>query len=714
MKSVSVFPLATRRTVLLFLSLLLGSGALSAELTHKSSWPGFARGPVTRLRAMGDRLYTHSEEAGLRILDVSDPARPRVLGALPNIGEANSLEFENDHLYLVRGYSSTRVINVRNPSAPVRVGEFGNGEIFYLRVRNGTGYSLEATVSGVTEITFLRLRDLRDPRRPELLGSLPVAGSPQGLGVHGHFVTTVSSPDVLRVIDVSIPSAPRVVGTYKAGGVSVLSIVHETRAYLQTPVGVEIVDLADPAAPRRVGMVQATSGRADLCFARGNLLGLQRWGTGLEIHDVADPATPRLVGSFPAPTLYGNSDGGPGDPLWLAAASEGALALDVRDPARPVPVGSYRSAGNAVHVEVNGTRAYLSDGEAGLRILDVSRPEAPRELGTISGFTAVACAVEGKHAYLAAARDGLRIFDVADPEHPREVGSYVSADTIDTTTALVRHGHHVYLATITDYPPGGTPRITGTLHVIDVSDPSRPVLRRRMDGIDHFGKLWVRRGLLHAGLPAFEILSLADPANPVRVSRPPVSEAYYDLAVSRSLAYGVSQGGFLYRTDLHDPAAPKSLGYLTPPVPDAGAIALGERYGVLGAASGIYLMDFVDPLQPVRLGRVAAPWWPNRLVLSGRHVFATEGPHGLQILELNGEPTASSELRLTPTGDASKGFRLAWPGSAGQSYRVRSATTWPPENFETMAEGVPAAPPETGWTAPLLADPARFFRVETE
>ena len=66
----------------------------------------------------------------------------------------------------------------------------------------------------------------------------------------------------------------------------------------------------------------------------------------------------------------------------------------------------------------------MADGYSGLRVIDVSDPAHPTEVGSWDTGTGRRVAVSGTYAYVAAGGGGLRVIDVSDPAHPTEVGSY--------------------------------------------------------------------------------------------------------------------------------------------------------------------------------------------------------------------------------------------------------------------------------------------------
>ncbi len=87
------------------------------------------------------------------------------------------------------------------------------------------------------------------------------------------------------------------------------------------------------------------------------------------------------------------------------------IILNVSNPAQPAFVGQTDVLPGTVRdVAVAGDYAYVADGGAGLRIVDVSHPAAPAEVGfyDTSGF-AGGVAVAGNYIYVADQASGLYI-----------------------------------------------------------------------------------------------------------------------------------------------------------------------------------------------------------------------------------------------------------------------------------------------------------------
>ena len=100
----------------------------------------------------------------------------------------------------------------------------------------------------------------------------------------------------------------------------------------------------------------------------------------------------------------------------------GLRIIDVSNPWSPTEVGSYWAVPNSVNgVTVLGNYAYIADA-SGLRILDVTTPSSPSEIGYYLIPDARDVFVSNDLAYVAGYDNGLRIINVGTPTNPVETG----------------------------------------------------------------------------------------------------------------------------------------------------------------------------------------------------------------------------------------------------------------------------------------------------
>ena len=122
------------------------------------------------------------------------------------------------------------------------------------------------------------------------------------------------------------------------------------------------------ADARNVELVGQIGGTCQAVAVQGRYayIGL---GPRLAVVDISNPARPTLVGQS---TILpdGVSDVVvSGRRAYAAAVDAGLRVLDISDPAHPRELGYYDTPGHADNVAVSGTLVYLADGEGGLLVL---------------------------------------------------------------------------------------------------------------------------------------------------------------------------------------------------------------------------------------------------------------------------------------------------------------------------------------------------------
>ena len=154
-----------------------------------------------------------------------------------------------------------------------------------------------------------------------------------------------------------------------------------------------------------------------------------------------------------------------GDYAYIADYSRELRVVDVSNPENPTEVGFLDTPNvYAYGIAVSGDYAYIVDHYSGLRVINVSNPENPYETGFYGtpGWS-YGVAVSGGYAYIADRDGGLRVVDVSNPENPTEVGLY---ETPERTHGVSVSGGYAYVADNYSREEG--------LHVVDVSNPASP------------------------------------------------------------------------------------------------------------------------------------------------------------------------------------------------------------------------------------------------
>ncbi|QSQ12481.1 LVIVD repeat-containing protein [Myxococcus landrumensis] len=176
------------------------------------------------------------------------------------------------------------------------------------------------------------------------------------------------------------------------------------------------------------------------------------------------------------------------------------------------------------------------------------------------------------------------------------------------------HRQHAYVVSIDDADtqrPGG-------LAVVDVSDPSHPVLKKKItvDGDSYWNAAWAKDNTLYVAskVSGVIVFDITNAANPVFVRSVPGGPSLnvHTLFMDGNRLYAVSSGpaptGETLIFDISTPLNPVLLNRFTAadttsPVPSAhDSFAYQDRLYVNSFSAGYVVFDVKDPLNPRELG----------------------------------------------------------------------------------------------------------------
>lgn len=220
------------------------------------------------LAADGDIVYTThrgniSNPAFLSGWDISpkDPAdqngvklKPVQLPVVQEPGESyEGVDVSQGHIYVALRDKGLGVYR-RDPAtnAITRVGALsGIGNTWGLRAQGDRVY-LSDVKGGLVTV------DVSDPTAPRLLGRADFDGVGRGVEVNDDIVYVAAGPGGLVIVDVSDPTAPKVVGQADTPGTAVRVAYAKDHAYVAAWNDARAYDVSDPTKPRFVGATRLT------------------------------------------------------------------------------------------------------------------------------------------------------------------------------------------------------------------------------------------------------------------------------------------------------------------------------------------------------------------------------------------------------------------------------------------------------------------------
>ncbi len=495
---------------------------------------------LTGIEVRGNCIFAVAKDAGLLLLDATDPFEVAVIGSCRVEGFQPLSLCLHENLAYLAGIGGLRLINVLVPQSPFLFGSseaVPGGTKVYVETEMDRTYaylgnpsqlsivdvtdprdilplSVYVPESAMADMAILRshaylglsyqglvVLDVKERTSPIEVAALALGDSPRSVFSCSHFALVTDNFDPASIVNVFNPDRPFVAGKWIFPGTPEdVAISGDFSYVLCSNSGIHLLNVEDPENPQMVSNFYAPYNNNDI-EVEGSSVYFTALLMGMQILDFSDPLSPAVIGRYrPEGYTYGLSvqEGY----AYLRNSGNGIQILDLENPAEPLSRGSAQTPGKLQEIAVHGNYLYAADLDAGLSVVDISDKDAPQVTGSI--LTPGACRdvfCLDTLLFLVCENAGVEIFSISDPAAPDSIGIYSTGKVIED---LYAENQYAYLST-SDH----------TVEVIELSSPSSPSLAASYGVLDGPGNLTVRDGSIYlCDRRSFKILKFLSSAKP--------------------------------------------------------------------------------------------------------------------------------------------------------------------------------------------------------
>ncbi|MFC2173609.1 LVIVD repeat-containing protein [Acidobacteriota bacterium] len=681
-------------SLIVMLAALPAAGQSCPELMGQ--WP---YGPALAVAMEGNILY-YGTGAAVIALDISNPSSPLILSEITMPDAVNDLALSGSYLYVAADAAGLRIVDVSDPAAPI---ETGHADVPIAALLVAVSYPL----AFVAQTSNVRIIDISDPLFPQEVSSLdgPFLAFVSDIDASGAnlFLTIWDGRDSYRgflIFDCSDPPNPQEVGYMVTDSKTMSAAIAGNYAYVSQTSGpfsrpqIWIFDISDPANPTEAGIYLYDWSAHELTVSGTNLYYLDEILGTINILDISTPTAPVEIGSAPA---YGRQMAVSGPLAGIAVLNEGLRILDVSDPTAPFEVVSVVSEGEGSDLAVSEPLAFMA-GSNGLRIIDCTDKTLPFQVGSLPSGFAVAAA--DPYAYVNDSQ-GFTVYDISDPTLPLELGSALIGDF----RRLAVSGRYAYASHTGD-----------GMSIFNISDPTQPY-RERLELSDRWAKGFEVSGshAYVAGEDGLWIYDISSPGN--LVATVDINDGALDVTVSDGVAFltGRWRAG-LRIIDVSSPSSPFEIRFVNMDIINevaaAGSYVFVSDEVFDDSNYGRYVLRVLDATNPLRPVDITAVTTPDieKMEISGPYLYLAHWRAGMSIYDISGccssAPDAVTLLSPDDNALSQPGtLRLEWSDSPAAFYDVFLDMIDPPATL------IASDLPRSGLTVALQPATTYYWQV---
>ncbi len=582
---------------------------------------------MSNVEVVDQIAYISDPDYGLRIVDVSDPTNPQLIGTYQVFNYCGYVTVLDNVAYLLVLEEGLLALDVSSPDSPRLLGTYP------LSVLSPSFVTIRDDIAYVANYNYgFRLIDVSNPAEMVQLFEYEMEGYIHNLALEGNLLYLADGEAYIKVFNVSDPANPVLLNESELPGEASWITVQDGIAYIASRFdGLQIVDVSDFMNIQPIATIEHI-GNAQYVLVQDQTLYLLSEGSGLRVYDIADPVEPSLLGVFNtfahvrAPFISNQI-------AYIPDCNDGLQIIDIIDPENELLLGSYDTGNRAWGIEVDYDLAFIANSFSGMKVVDFSNPVFPLQLSEYATDSpSKYIAYRDNHVYLSEMSCRFHIIDVSNPFLPTMQDFYeiYGCSTGSDLFANVAFIGHIGSIDVVDFQEQHQPRLLSNINTPGVAASCKLVNNL----------LYVADG--EAGL---QIVDVKDLENPEIVGNYSTVLDAIEIAIKDEVAYVAGVTG-LYAIDISNPGQPEYILDIRPRQTSEIRDCLVHGNLLFFSCMNwneIYLYDISVPEAPVHLRTFSWNMTTYDMCYYNRKLYTANDYHGVSVLDLDYLATDDAE-----------------------------------------------------------------------
>ncbi len=236
------------------------------------------------IEVQGDFAYTlNLDNSYFKVTNISDPNSPQILGSLQLNGTTHDMQIVGNRSYIASRYAGLHIINIEDPSSPLKVGFFASDSIEAIHICDSIAYI-------GSHFDYLQIVNISDEANPvEISFSLVFEHDIHGMGRIGNNLLATGS-DGLFILNITNSTNPSLVNHFSGIGGFSHFVLHGD--YMVIPIwnqGLRVLNISDLENIEETSSSYETTTPVDVEFI-GYYAFISASSDGILVYDIEDPS----------------------------------------------------------------------------------------------------------------------------------------------------------------------------------------------------------------------------------------------------------------------------------------------------------------------------------------------------------------------------------------------------------------------------------------